>query len=525
MPSMSYSQDVVNQLVDSLVLVTSSQEKARISQQIAQKLKNKDWKRTLHYLEYARKEARASGSDETLMHFFTTAADIYYDKDVLDVALDYYQKAYNLYRQTNDEGKKFDLENDLAVIYARLKNKDKALYYFTRVYRYHAQKKDSFHLAKILNNIGTLFLEEDVDSSEVYYLKSLKIAEGLDDIELNAYLYTNLGRVYSSKQELQTAQSYFEKSIALTETNLEEDTKQWIFKLTSEYFLKGEQIDSAIYYANKAVDFQRDNNYSFTYLDAIRTLYKAYLVKEDYKNASVYFELYDSIRDSINVEETAVNVERLKLEQEYKTKEQIKTLEENQKELRYLIVGLSLTSGLLILLMLLLRYKNKLSKARLGEKLEEAKKEELKANLELKNRTLIAKAMKEMHRTEIIHGILENLKRVKLRATKKETQHAIDYVLMQLEKDINTNIWKEFEVSFEQVHEAFYNNLNKEHPNLTPKERRLCALLILNLSSKEIGQITGQSFKAVENARTRLRKKLELTNTKSDLVAYLNKFN
>jgi len=47
----------------------------------------------------------------------------------------------------------------------------------------------------------------------------------------------------------------------------------------------------------------------------------------------------------------------------------------------------------------------------------------------------------------------------------------------------------------------------------------------LNLSTKEISQITGQSFKSVENARTRLRKKLKITNLGTDLTIYLSEFN
>ena len=521
----SHGQDGVNQLIDSLTFVNSKVERARLSNEIAWELKDTDWDRTLHYLEYSEEESKASNSDEALAKFYIIAADIYYDKDVLDVALDYYQKAYNIYNQGNDRQENFKLENDLAIIYARLNNKDKALYYFKKVYQYQAKQKDSIHLAQILNNIGTLYLKEDVDSSEAYFRKSLKIADKLNNINLYAYLYTNLGRVYYLKDEQDKAQAYFEKSITIAKTDLDDDTKSLVFQLTSEYFFKSKQNDSAIHYAKKAIDLLKEDTYSFKNQDAIHTLYKAYLIKEDYKNASKYFELYDAIRDSINVEEKAVNVERLKLELEYNTKDQIRTLIENKKKFGYIIVGLSLVSVLLILLIIIVRYKTRLSKVQLEKKLIEAKRKELNANLELKNSMLIAKAMTEIHRTEIIQSILEDLKEIKLKAVKKETQNAIDFISKRLEKDTNTNIWKEFEISFEQVHKIFYQNLNKEHPDLTSNDRRLCALLKLNLTSKEISQISGQSFKSVENARTRLRKKLNLTNTKTDLVVYLNTLN
>jgi len=519
------AQDHAANLIDSLAFAKSNVERAKLSSCIARELKDTDWNRALHYLEYSEEVAKATDSDKILADVYVEAADIYYDKDVLDVALDYYRKAYDIYNQNHDKQKIIELENDLAIIYARLNDRDRALFYFKKVYKYQLKQSDTVSLAKTLNNIGTLYyFKKEPDSSELYYLKSLEIA-GNKDAKLYAYLYANLGRVYFLKDNKGIAQDYFEKSLAIAKQDLDDDSRSLVFQLASDYFFNSGQIDSAIIYARKATGLLKNDTYSFRNLDAYRTLYKAYLKKEDYKNAVTSFKMYDNIRDSINVEEKAVNVERLKLQLEYSMKDKIRTLEEHKKKFTYIIIGLSLISGLLVLIVFLLRYKSRLAKVRIENELLEAKKQELNARLELKNSVLIARAMKEIHRTEIINDILEDLKGVNQKAVKQETKHAIDSIVKQLGQSVNTNIWKELEYSFEQVHASFYKNLNKKHPELTSKDRRLCALLKLNLSSKEISQITGQSFKSVENARTRLRKKFNLTNTKIDLVVYLNSLN
>lgn len=518
------AQNRVSLLIDSLTIVSKSSEKSRLGQDIAWELKNKDWRRAMHYLDYSEVKAKESKLDEVLAKFYTKAADIYYEKEAFDIALAYYQKAYNIYTTSNNPVKLKKLENDLAIIYARMNNKDRALYFFKKVYNYQREQKDPLYLAHILNNIGTLYLEKKIDSSEIYYLKSLEIAKKINNEELFAFLYTNLGRVYNKKGELIKAKKYINKSIASTKTNIKDNTRSWIFDSASEYFLNTNQNDSAIYFAKKAVALLKQHKYSFKNKDAIYSLYKGYLANNEYKNASEYFNLYNLIRDSLNIEEKAVNIERLKLEQEFHSKNKIRLLKEKQKKTWYFIIALSLVSGLLFVLVLLKRSKNKLIQADLEKQIDTAKKKELNAKLELKNNELIAKAMTEIHRTEIIKNILLDLKKIKLKATKKETQDAIDYILKRLEKDTNTNIWKEFEISFEQVHSIFYKKLTVAHPNLTSNDRRLCALLLLNLTSKEISQITGQSFKSVENARTRLRKKLNLTNSNTNLATYLNKF-
>jgi hypothetical protein len=82
-------------------------------------------------------------------------------------------------------------------------------------------------------------------------------------------------------------------------------------------------------------------------------------------------------------------------------------------------------------------------------------------------------------------------------------------------------LWKEFECRFQQVHEQFYKTLTERFPDLTPSERRLCAFLKLNMTTKEISAMTRQNAKSIDVARTRLRKKLNLTGTDQNLITFL----
>lgn len=66
----------------------------------------------------------------------------------------------------------------------------------------------------------------------------------------------------------------------------------------------------------------------------------------------------------------------------------------------------------------------------------------------------------------------------------------------------------EFEMLFQKVHNSFYEKLNENSPNLTANEWRLCAFLKLNMSNKDIANITFQSEEAPKKSRLRLRQKL-----------------
>uniref|UniRef100_UPI0035668EB5 helix-turn-helix transcriptional regulator n=1 Tax=Ancylomarina sp. TaxID=1970196 RepID=UPI0035668EB5 len=67
----------------------------------------------------------------------------------------------------------------------------------------------------------------------------------------------------------------------------------------------------------------------------------------------------------------------------------------------------------------------------------------------------------------------------------------------------------------------YYKRLKEYALDLTPGEVKICTFLKLNMTSKEISAITHQSVKSIEVTRTRIRKKLNLTNKDVNLVSFL----
>ncbi len=92
-----------------------------------------------------------------------------------------------------------------------------------------------------------------------------------------------------------------------------------------------------------------------------------------------------------------------------------------------------------------------------------------------------------------------------------------------LANNIADTNWKEFNNHFIEVHPDFYQNLYIIHIDLIPAELRLCALLRLNLSSKDISAIIHSKPDSIKVARNRLRKKLHLSE-EANLTTYLVKF-
>ncbi|MBN1340023.1 MAG: hypothetical protein JXA03_11910, partial [Bacteroidales bacterium] len=104
---------------------------------------------------------------------------------------------------------------------------------------------------------------------------------------------------------------------------------------------------------------------------------------------------------------------------------------------------------------------------------------------------------------------------------KKENQNRINEVIIRMQKGTSDNLWQQFGNQFNEVHQGFFSTLSEKFPALTEKDIKMCALLRLNLTTKEISSITHQSVNSIQVARTRLRKKLNIDNTELNLVKFL----
>ncbi len=103
------------------------------------------------------------------------------------------------------------------------------------------------------------------------------------------------------------------------------------------------------------------------------------------------------------------------------------------------------------------------------------------------------------------------------------SQQIIKEILKELKDELVGAVWTEFELKFTNSHNEFFDRLLKDHPELTPNEMKMCALIRMNMSSKEISSIIHHTPASVDVARSRIRKKLGMAMDESlvkKLMAY-----
>lgn len=135
---------------------------------------------------------------------------------------------------------------------------------------------------------------------------------------------------------------------------------------------------------------------------------------------------------------------------------------------------------------------------------------EQKQEAEVRNMELSSIAIQITHKNEILAGLKKKISKLSENVN-RDTRRELRKINRLIEDDIRLDDdWKRFKTHFELVHEGFFNRLQSQHENLTPKDMKLSAYLRMNLSSKEIAPLMNISVRSVENSRYRLRKKMGL---------------
>ena len=153
-------------------------------------------------------------------------------------------------------------------------------------------------------------------------------------------------------------------------------------------------------------------------------------------------------------------------------------------------------------------------------KILQLQNEKLATEVEAKNSKLMFSSVQMAHKNEILTEVKKDL--IDLQKTPEKNLRSL---VRKLDGELqNEDYWKEFNLYFNEVDQKFIDKIVEKYPELTKNDLRLCSLLRMNLSTKEIASLLNISTRAVEQSRYRLKKRLKLDKSK-DLSKFITSFN
>ncbi len=474
-------------------------------------------------------------------------------------AMDYANQALVMANKLHMREEKAKALRAIGVIFTSLGEHQKSAEYFFESLRIFEQLSDSDGMAKAYNSIGNAYsAQDDVEKATEYYGKSLEIARRrnnpvgisgalnniamtyvntgnydetklmlLEAVRINreigmkyweAINYLNLGDI-CLKQEIYDSAYYY---LGESEEILKNLNNIPILALTylsmSSYFIAQEDWHQASDYAMKTLHNGKEHGLPELVQDASQALSEIYLFTGDTIQAFHYLKQFHNIKDSLGAQNNITRIAQLELLHNFdKQNQERKYQNQKQRFIYSLIILIIIFLALAGIFVLVARH-------RISIKNEALLRQKLSNELEMNQKELMLSVMSLMKKNEILTNITSKLKLEQKKAEQEETKLVIRKIVRELKKTGEAEVWQELETRFKQVHSDFYQNLLEQHPDLTPNELKLCAFMRLNLSTKDVSELTGQRTASIEMARSRLRKKLGISHSQTSLVGYLSHF-
>lgn len=456
---------------------------------------NFDTKWSIEAMEKAEKHSSIANDKYLQIETYSSCGNLYLSKNMDSIAIGYYDKVLSypmevktiryiakaLTGKANIELKKRNYEEAIKLI-------DSSTYLCIRDFYDNLLVRNYGYKAEIYDSI------DNSDEAQKYYLQAIKLAYSINDFDKCGQYMLNLGVLNEKLNMHDSAIEIFEM--------LKDSTMNFrMYELCYKSYFNLSRCYAAQERYMEAYEMLKYYN---IYYDS------ANIVKQEKK----INELRTSYILSLNINE--LNAKELELEE----------IKHKKYNLALTIIA-TICISILLISYTILHSRNKILKKENTDKeyqkqleLNKMSNEMMEMQLKSNKKSLVNLALHLKSFIEYITPLKNELKEaIELSGDEQKEKIRSIYHNMQNNfilynnKDVLHN-------QIDEIYKDFLDRLEQKYPTITKAEKRLCTMLYINMSSKEIAVITNTTLRSVETSRYRLRRKFNLTRDE-DMISFL----
>lgn len=447
-------------------------------------------------------------------------------------SVDYGHKALKIFESTNNSAQVSKTLNELGRAYLGLGELDKSLEFFKKSLAIKELQGNRSGMAVTLQNIGVVHRrQKNYGLALENYERSKIIKEELGIEKGMSALSINIGIIHKNLGEYKKAEEYYFDAIKKANKIGNTNYRDIAVNNLSSLYLSWSKFDLAKEYAQRSVKLGLAKNSIRAISDSYYNLHEAYKGLNDFKNAYSNYVLSMQYNDSLVQQSKASEIARIEQEYAKESDERKLELQDNQMALltaqerldnnqKYAFV----IGALLVLAFSIVAIRSSKTKAKREKTLLEFERDKVGLGSKLTTKELENEKLLNEHSklklSVLSHEIAEKNKRLGEleddleRLTKdyisdeaKERKGLAETILTH---GRNGEEWSRFMEYFQNVYHDYLGRLKTQFTDITPNELRLCALIKINLSTKEIANALNITPDSLRTAKYRLRKKLKL---------------
>jgi signal transduction histidine kinase/Tfp pilus assembly protein PilF len=318
-------------------------------------------------------------------------------------ALSNYQKALNIRKAINDQPGVCKVMNNIGLVYQDLGLYDDALTWHKQALTIALEINDSSAIVYSYSNIGKYYeYHNEPDEALKTYTQGLKILMDQSKKHSDSFLSSSLGSVYEKMNQPDSALYHYHMAVAYGDRMNNSNRIAIARHHLGKIHLKLGQLDSAKLYINASMELSRLKNYPPLIRDNLFALSEIKEHEGRVPAAMNYYKQASELKDSLFSSENIKKLNDLQIKFFTEQQEQENQLLRKNNEIQRITIRqqkmvshILITGGALILLVLVVVARSRISLKRLSTKLEKSESELRKANAD-KDRffTIIAHDLK-----------------------------------------------------------------------------------------------------------------------------------
>lgn len=396
------------------------------------------------------------------------------------------------------------LYNKMACLYSFDNDYDKAQYFYQLSGESYLKGSDSLNYIYSIRDIGWIYtLKKEYVAASESFLKAYKFALNLNDSLLLSSLTNRLGINYKEMNNYSLAEEYLLQSIVYDKAG-----SAPTFLALADLYTSGKEYKKAQDYINMATRLSSDNQMFKGGL-----LYRLYVLEKELGNYDLslnYYEQYTSFADSISNLQERTNI--LKVEKRYEYEHLLN--ENNKLDIKNQWIVILCCCLVILCLLLIVLYRYRITKK---EKYI-IKQQQI---IQDKHSLLMEKEIDMKGLSSIVMEIRENV------LTSTDVYKRIIEISQSIEKakkyPLTDKEWITLKECVKSTYVLFFENLQKNFPNMTEEDIRFCCLLKIGLNSQQLAILLKIQSTSVSRRRSRIMIKGGFENTNTTLEKIIEK--
>jgi len=301
----------------------------------------------LIYFEKSFELAIEAKDTEQQVSVYLDLGAYYGDQEIWDLALEQFLKALPLSESLDDKGKYMSILGNIGSMHRNLNNPDKAVSYFEQMKEMAEKTNNISHKRKAYYELGVLYKDKMEYTKSLEYLQSaLDISKQTGSKIYEVICLQNLALLYShdEMQNFEKATRYAKESLVLSEgiNNLSFASASW-GTLSTIYCRQG-NFKESITAAHKSLECDSTNMSRM--LSLYNNLTDSYISISNKDSATFFFHKYRDLKDQYITKELQESISSMEVKYETDKKEmRITSLEKE----RLLYVWLGIAGFLLVI--------------------------------------------------------------------------------------------------------------------------------------------------------------------------------